>query len=94
MITTRDDGMVWTHDEAAGALRGECDRLGARVVVERVPEQGERFRRYVVTLDRWGARPLSVGSTYGCPCPASNLLGHVRTMVLGAVAAEAKEQRR
>lgn len=90
-VTARDDGMVWTHDDAACALRGEADRLGARVAIERTG-QGERFRRYAVTLARWGQRPLSMGSTYGVPCPVSNLLEHVRTMVKGAADAAAKEQ--
>lgn len=92
MITVRDDGLCRTHDEAECALRGEADRLGARVVLERTG-QGERFRRYVATLDRWGHRPLSVASTYGVPCPASNLLEHMRTMVKGAAEAAASKEK-
>lgn len=90
-ITIRDDGLVRSHDEAASVLRGECDRLGARLVIERTP-QGERFRRYEITLDRWGRRPLSGVATYGVPCPAENLASHVRTLVRGAVDAAAKER--
>jgi hypothetical protein len=91
VIALRDDGWCRTHDEAEAALRGECDRLGARLFVYRTG-QGERFRGYTVTLERWGQRPLSQASTYGVPCPADSLLGHVRTMVVGAASAAEKER--
>lgn len=90
MISLRDDGWARSHDEAIAALRGECDRLGARLTIER-SSQGERFRRYIVTLERWGQRPLSSASVYGVPCPADSLVDHVRTMVKGAASAAEQE---
>lgn len=94
MITVRDDNVLRTHDEAQNALRGECDRLGARVEIDviRGERKGDKFARYVVTLERFGQRPLSSAAVYSVPCAADKLLEHVQTMVKGAAAQAEKDK--
>ncbi len=55
MITTRDDGLVRTHDEAQSLIRAAVP--GARVVFDRIARPGDagtdsRARRYTVLVER------------------------------------------
>lgn len=87
MITQLDDGLVRTHDEAAQVLRDAVP--GARVdVVDVQPGPGsERARRYVVTLDRVGLRPVSKLDVYALPMKASALMKRARDLADAAVKA-------
>ena len=81
--TCNDDGLVRSHEEAAAVLRFSVP--GARVAIERVrPGDGaEAARRYVVTLERVGHRPLD--ETYALPTEAENLADRARTLADKAV---------
>lgn len=94
MITQRDDGWLRTHDEVQNALRGECDRLGARITFERVrgERKGEKFGRYVVVLERFGQRPLSAAAAYGVPCDERGMIEQIQSMVRGAAIQAEKDK--
>ena len=94
MITASDDNTLRTHDDVTALLRGECDRLGARVTIERIKgeRRGDKFGRYVVVLERFGQRPLSSAAAYSVPCAADKLVEHVQTMVQGAAAQAEKDK--
>lgn len=83
--TCNGDGLVRSHEEAAAVLRFSVP--GARVAIERVrPGDGaEAARRYVVTLERVGHRPLSLGDVYALPTEAENLADRARTLADKAV---------
>lgn len=85
--TCNDDGLVRSHEEAAAVLRSSVP--GARVTIERVrPGDGaEAARRYVVTLERVGHRPLSLGDVYALPTEVENLADRARTLADKAVRA-------
>lgn len=87
IATCNDDGLVRSHEEAIALLRTTVP--GARVEVHRVaPGDGaEAARRYVVTLERVGHRPLSLGDVYALPTEAENLADRARTLADKAVRA-------
>lgn len=83
MITTTDDDIVRTHDDALFVLRGAVP--GARV--ETIELREPLARRYVVTLERVGYRELSQGDVYALPIEASELASRARQLADAAVSA-------
>lgn len=79
-----DGPFARTHDVAQAALRGECDRLGARVTFTRAAHAGERTRRYEIALDRVGSEPFTSASLYSLPVRLADLVTHVQNAVKGA----------
>lgn len=83
MITTPDDGMLRTHDEALQLLRYAVP--GARVALHPVALPGSTkanaaARRYTVTVPRVGAEPLETADIYTLPTPAAPIARRVRDL--------------
>lgn len=81
MITTRDDGLVRTHDEAQALIRDAVP--GARVAFEHIARPDSigtdaRARRYVVLVERAGFRRVTDGDVYSLPCVAERLARRAR----------------
>lgn len=90
MITTRDDGLVRTHDEAQSLIRAAVP--GARVVFDRIARPGDagtdsRARRYTVLVERAGWRRVTDGDVYSLPCVAQALARRARDVADAALTA-------
>ena len=76
MITTLDDGLVRSHEEALQLLLYALP--GARVTLATVAVPGSEraaasTRRYDVVLPRIGREPITTASVYSLPCDAARL---------------------
>ncbi len=88
ICTTRDDGMLRTHDDASALLHYLA--LGATVEIRR-PLAGyarESTRSYALTLERFGCQPVVTMGTYSLPCPAERLATYLRGELARASAHE------
>ena len=85
LAVSRDDGRVYTHDDAEALLRSAVP--GARVEVYRRPYSRERSRSYQITVRRHGREDVAVLGSYALPAPAEQLARDARQQVESALAA-------
>ena len=60
-----------------GSARARCHRSRSNSSERHVERQGS----YVLTLERFGQRPLTIGSAYSLPALEDKIIGHVRSVV-------------
>jgi len=72
-LTTRDDGVCRTHDEARDLLAGVA--AGARLHLQR---KTARSAGYELHVRRWGAPTVCVVGSYTLPAPADRLAANAR----------------
>lgn len=88
MVTTHDDDVLRSHEEAAACLRYAVP--GAHVDIYRPPlrhigqRNSERSMAYQIIVRRSGCEDVCVLGSYSLPCEAAPLATHAREQVAKA----------
>lgn len=76
MITTKDDGWVYTHDDALSLLKAHAP--GCEVHLYKIRDAREQTRAFQIVVNRLGKQLFSPGDAYALPFNAFVMGRHVK----------------